>query len=52
MTEWFDSQSKPNSNLQKLLKERIDKAKPRRKLTAEEARRLKKLEAIAEKLMR
>ena len=35
-----------------LLQERIEKANPRRKLTAEEAKRLAKLEAIAEKLKR
>lgn len=33
-----------------LLQERIDKANPRRKLTAEETKRLAKLEAIAVKL--
>jgi len=36
----------------KLLQERIEKANPRRKLTIEEAKRLAKLEAIAEKLKR
>ena len=45
-----------NSNSQtsapKLLKERVDEANPRHQLTAEEAKRLAKLEAIAEKLKR
>jgi len=52
MSEWYDSQKKPNSNFRQLLKERIDKANPRRKLTSEEAKRHSKLEAIADKLKR
>ena len=52
MSEWYDSQKKPNSNFRQLLQERIDKANPRRELTAEEAKRLARLEAIAEKLKR
>ena len=43
---------KPSSNFLKLLLECIDKANPRRTLTAEEGRRLSKLEAIVEKLRR
>ena len=43
---------KPIGNLRKLLQELREKAKPRRKLTAEEAKRLNKLEAIAGKLKR
>jgi hypothetical protein len=39
-----------NSNFRMLLQERIEKANPRRHLTAEETKRLAKLEAIAEKL--
>ena len=35
-----------------MLQERLDKADPRRELTAEEAKRLARLEAIAEKLKR
>jgi len=35
-----------------LLQERIEKANPRRELTAEDAKRLAKLETIAEKLKR
>ena len=52
MSEWLDNQKKPNSNFQKLLKERIEKTNPRRTLTAEESNRLSKLEGIAEKLKR
>ena len=52
MSEWFDNQKKPSSNFRQLLQERIDKANPRRELTAEEAKRLARLEAIAEKLKR
>ena len=52
MSEWFDSQKKPSSNFRKLLQERIEKANPRRTLTAEEAKRLSKLEAIADKVKR
>ena len=50
MSEWYDSQKKPNSDFRKLLQERLDKVNPRRKLTAEEKRRLSKLEVIAAKL--
>jgi hypothetical protein len=52
MSEWFDSQKKSNSKLHKSLQERIDKTNPRRTLTAEEERRLSKLEAIFAKLKR
>ena len=52
MSEWYESQNKPSGNFRKLLQERIDKTNPRRKLTAEEDKRLAKLEAIADKLMR
>ncbi len=52
MSEWYDSQRKPNSNFRKLLQERMDKANPRCTLTAEDERRLTKLEAIAAKLGR
>jgi len=50
--EWFDNQHKPNSNFRKLLQERIEKANPRRNLTAKEVKRREKLEAIAKKLQR
>ena len=52
MSEWFDSQKKPSSDFRKFLQERFDKANPRRTLTAEEHRRLSKIEAIAAKLKR
>jgi hypothetical protein len=52
MSEWLDNQKKPNSNFHKLLKERIEKANPRRELTIEETKRLRKLEGIADKLRR
>jgi hypothetical protein len=51
MSEWYDNQ-KPSSNFRKLLQERIEKAIPRRKLDADEAKRLAKLETIADKLKR
>lgn len=52
MSEWYDNQKKPNSNVYKLLQEQIEKVNSRRKLTTEEAKRLTKLEAIADKLRR
>ena len=52
MSEWLDNQSKPSSNFRKLLQEKIEKANPRRQLTTEEAKRLNKLEGIADKLKR
>ena len=52
MSEWYDSQKKPSSNFRQLLQERIEKANPCRELTAEETRRLKKLQVIADKLKR
>ena len=52
MSEWYDSQKKPNSNFRKSLQERIDKTNPRRTLTAKEERRLSKIEAIVAKLKR
>ena len=42
--------SKFSKNLHKLLQDRLDTANPRRKLTAEESKRLAKLEAIVDKL--
>jgi len=50
--EWLDNQKKPSSNSRQLLQERIEKKNPRRELTAEESKRLAKLEAIADKLKR
>jgi hypothetical protein len=52
MSEWCDNQKQSSSNIRKLLQERVEKANPRRELTSEEAKRLKKLEGIADKLKR
>ena len=52
MSEWLDSQKKSSSNIRKLLQERIENAYPRHELTAEETKRLNKLEGIAERLKR
>jgi hypothetical protein len=52
MSEWFDNQKKSNSSIRQLLQERIEKANPRRELTAEETKRINKLEGIADKLKR
>ena len=52
MSEWYDNQKKSNGYFRKLLQERIEKTNPRRELTAEETKRLNKLEAIADKLQR
>ena len=50
MSEWVDNQKVPTSNFRKLLQERIESPNPRRELTAEEAKRLARLEVIADKL--
>jgi hypothetical protein len=52
MSEWYDSQKKPRSNFRQLLQQHIEKTNPRRELTADEAKRLARLEAIADKLRR
>ena len=52
MSEWFDNQKQSISSIRQLLKERIDKANPRRNLASEEEKRLAKLEAISKKLQR
>lgn len=52
MNEWYNSQKNPNIDFRKLLQERLDKANPRRTLTAEEQKRLAKLEGIVERLKR
>jgi hypothetical protein len=44
--------NKVHGKSRKLLHERIEKANPRRKLDADEAKRLGKLETIADKLKR
>ena len=41
-----------NNSHRKLLQEQIEKANPRHEVTAEEARRMAKLQAIADKLKR
>ena len=52
MSKWLDNQRKPRSNFRKLLKERVEKANPRSNLTTNEAKRLARLQAIADKLKR
>ena len=52
MSEWLDKKKHSNSNFRRLLQERIEKAYPRRELTAEETKRLAKLTDIAAKLKR
>jgi hypothetical protein len=52
VSEFCGIQKKQTSDLQKLLKERIERKNPRRELTTEETKRLYKLEAIAVKLKR
>ena len=52
MSEWLDNQKKQSSNIRKLLQERIEKSNPRLELTAEESKRLNKLDRIADKLKR
>jgi len=52
MSEWYDSQQKPSSNIRKLLQQKIEKASARRELTNEETKRFAKLKVIAEKLKR
>ena len=53
MNEWYDSQKKPSNDFRKLLQERFERNKPRRETPRnEEAKRLSKLQAIADKLKR
>ena len=52
MSDRYHSQKRSKSNFRKLLNERLNKTSPRRKLTAEESKRLTKLEAIVSKLKR
>ena len=52
MNRFVDNRTINKGNVHKLLKERIEKANPRRNLTTEETKRLNKLEAIADKLKR
>jgi tetratricopeptide (TPR) repeat protein len=52
MSEWLDNKKEPIRSIHELLQERIEKANPRRELTTEEAKRLVKLDSIADKLKR
>ena len=52
MSDWLDNQKQSNSSICQLLQERIEKANPRRQLTAEETKRLNKLKGIANRLKR
>ena len=52
MTNSYSNLKQASSNFLKLLQERIEKANPRRKLSAEETKRVNKLEAIADNLKR
>ena len=52
MSEQCENLKQPSNNFHKLLRERIEQGNPRRKLTSEEAKRLARLEAIADKLRR
>jgi hypothetical protein len=52
VSECCENQKKPSCNFRGYLQERIEEANPRRKLTTDEAKRLAKLESIAEKLKR
>ena len=52
MSEWYNSQKTPIVDFRKLLQERLEKTNPRRTLTAEEQKRLAKLEGIVERLKR
>jgi hypothetical protein len=52
VSEWYDANEKPCCYFRKWLQEHIEKSDPSRELTAEEVKRLAKLEAIADKLRR
>jgi hypothetical protein len=52
MSEWLDKQKQSISSIRQLLQERNGSVNPRRELTAEETKRLNKLEGIADKLKR
>ena len=45
MSDLLDNKNQSSSNFRQLLQERFEKANPRRELSAEEAKRLSKLEA-------
>lgn len=50
MSEWLDNQKQSICSIRQMLQRRIEKANPRRELTAEEIKRLNNLETIADKL--
>jgi hypothetical protein len=52
MSEWYENQKKPSGNVLQLLQERMEKTNPRANLTADETKRLAKLELMADKLKR
>jgi len=52
MSEWYGNQKESNSSIFQVLQEGTKKTNPSRQLTTEEARRLNKLQAIADKLKR
>ena len=52
LSEWYDSQKKPNGNFRKSLRERLDKTNPRRKLAKDETTKLAKLEGFMVELLR
>ena len=52
MSDLHDSQKQSNGNFRKFPQEGVDKANSRPCLSAEEAKRLNKLEAVVEKLRR
>jgi hypothetical protein len=52
LSDWYFNQKKQSSNYRKLLKDQIQNANPYRQLNIEKIKRLKKLEAIADKLKR
>ena len=52
MSEWYENQKQSICSIRQLLQVRIEQANPRRELTAEETKRLHKLEGIADKLKR
>ena len=52
MSEWFDNQKQSSGNFRQFRQERIETANPRRNLTTEAAKLLRKLEEISEKLKR
>ena len=52
MSEWYENKKQSSSNFRQFLQERIEKADPRRQLTAKETKHLNMLEPIADKLKR